>query len=323
MIITSIAVNTAVSLSLLLSPPKMVKEVKGWSFYDGSKDSLLVEHKTYAKDGKLLTDSQPQYYCDQQYKYDSQNRIIQYDITCGESSGNGTTIFTYEKNKHHAYESASGYTREITSFYDDEKRKIRTIETYIDENNGDWFYYTLTEFSYDAKNRILKETKYNNETFRKGDENKDFRNHPETNIFHFHYAYTSFNSLSTITRVSADGKDSLITTLIKYDPKTHRQIYNQRIYNEDYCWRYAWIYDKAGRIISEQYSSSLTSWTSKKVFTYNRAGLKTSLSSYDEKSKIDENVNYFYKDGLLSKEIRYGKNKQVSEMIHYYYTFWD
>ncbi|TAE16632.1 MAG: hypothetical protein EAZ95_07630 [Bacteroidetes bacterium] len=217
------------------TPYKGVKQISVFTKAKTDKAPQLEYEMHFDKKGNQTKYHHPTHYCTQEWAYNAQDQVTKLDIMCGESFGNGTTVYQYLPTITKSVETTGAYERTIIDSLNAQKKPLsRTQVTKVLSDSYTPSPDTRIVYTYNAKNLPATETIYSTE----GKTLKE-------------YAYKG-DSLHCITRTIAGKKDTLL--LQDYQRDSGRRASKKYPINEyeTQAGFYSEIYryDDKGRIIS-------------------------------------------------------------------------
>jgi hypothetical protein len=317
--------------------PNRLKQKTTTSFTFNPLDTVMVMRETYNPQGKLLLREQPQYYCTEQYKYDTLNRLIEEDIMCGESNGNGITTILYSTSNKIIYKGDFGaypFYLQIDSL-DDKKRCVLTKKWRSSIHDDSLYTEIHTLYSQTNKPISIKEHTQNY--------------HKEQNIWlpdtetktEKLYSYSPTDSLLKIVFTDTQNKESKILEENFYDAKNRL---TKTIYHYDTGKsQKLFFYDSDNRLINVRMETQAISKNVKKnknanwlienntLFIYAKNKINTKkqddliqeiITSYWQGS-IRTKITNYYQNGLITHSIETDFKGKITEKLFFTYQFFE
>ncbi len=312
---------------------RQIKEVVGWGKYIDDSDSIIYVKKEYSKKGYLLNDNQPSIYCSVNYKYDQKGRLTEKESLCGESSANGTTTYHYYENKTCEEEYASGYSRKSCYKYDNDGKKTESNVKYVDYlGKGNGNEITSTKYIYSNNKLIKKEdriieyfdTAYFDFKFSGNYQPTRF----DTTITDFitTYTYNEFDSLLSCVVINQETGSIVNQLFIQYDSIFKIEEIKYEFSYIDY--KKNWNYNEQKKLIREShfdyiYNNQKPVSSLVNNYTYKNNQLQNKeIIHYNTDNKTLWKEKNIYENNLITKNIKYNSNDEITEYINYYYTYW-
>jgi hypothetical protein len=214
---------------------KGIKQISVFTKGKTDKAPQLEYELSFDQKGNKTKYHSPSLYCTEEWAYNAQNKITKYDVMCGESFGNGTTVYQYNANTTIVTETTGAYERITIDSLDTQKRVVsRTRKTKVLEESYTPSPDSRSVFVYDNQ-KVTKEFITTNAG--------------KTTL---EYAYKG-DSLQSILRTHATGKKDTLLLLDFYRDSGRRSSKRYPITENDtqagYYVEY-YRYDEKGRLIS-------------------------------------------------------------------------
>jgi len=274
---------------------------------DNSFDTARILE--YDTEGLLKSESIPKFYQFINYSYDNQHRLIGKEALYGESSANGTSLYTYNGDT----------IIEISLLIDSYRKKI-TIQ---DKNKNPIHEINYFAASY-SSNSYISEEVYSNDLKGKFKSKNDF-----TVYYDYHNEaqnYYEMNDDQIISELKSAKQinQSTAITFYKYkkefllSEKTYTEGQRKKIHEILYK------YNKSNQLKAkkERFYSNNSSVKKNKVSTkmeYNKIGELIEITQLGKGIKV---ISY-YQSGKLKKEIEFASDKKIEPIVtNYQYIYY-
>ena len=305
--------------SVTLAQPKLKRKIAMAKAAHETEFSLVLTEE-YDTQGHLLLREEPLYYCTQRYTYNTKNQLVEEDIMCGESNGNGITRYTYQANKRIGtgeFGAYPFYACEDSFNLQGNKILYRRWQNLLDEDSA----YIVEQFFYTPTHRISKKIEHS-KWFRKVGQQWDFDFDIKTEKI---YTYTAFDSLEQVVFTDLHTKKSIILEKNTYNKK--KLLEETRYAYESGQSHKIYAYDKHGNVVfvkMESRKSEKEAWKldSKTEYSYEKGQVSKETTTSYYNGILNSTITNVYEKGLVqtSKELdRTGKEVEVITYTYLYF----